>query len=147
MQNWWRWLNPRFRDRRERIAWGLCYSTWWFSLLLWTLFTSYLNALLIIMALLPAWFIPFMRWHRRREPFSTTPHKFKAECVRSTLATARARAAAVGIGEVEPFIWKVRSLGNQVTVSYLYPKHWSLSGSAVYRENVGEISHQFASAP
>lgn len=117
------------------------------SLFLWNSFSSNFSALLIVILLWPTWLVPFVRWQHRREPSSTTPHTFKAECVRSTLETARARAAAAGIGEVEPFIWKVRSLGNQVTVSYVYPKHWSLSGSAVYRENVGEISHQFASAP
>ena len=88
--------------------------------------------------------VPFVRWHRRRVPFRTTPHKFKAECVRSTLETARTRAAAAGIDGVEPFSWRLRSLGNQVTVSYLYPKHWSMSGAAVFRQNVGEISHQLA---
>lgn len=137
-------MNPRFRDRREYIAWFLGYGTWWGSLFGWTAFASHLNALPIIMVLLPVWLIPYMIWQRRREPFSTTPHEFKAECVRLTLEAARARAAAAGIDETEPFIWKVRSLGNQVTVSYVYPKHWSMSGSAVYRENVGEISHQLA---
>ena len=112
--------------------------------MLGTWFANYRYALLIVMALLPLWFVPYMIWQHRREPYSTTPHKFKAECVRSTLETARVRAAAAGIGDVEPFVWKVRSLGNQVTVSYLYPKHWSMSGSAVYRENAGEISHQLA---
>ena len=99
---------------------------------------------MIIFVLSSAWLVPFVRWQHRREPYSTTPQNFKAECVRSTLETARARAAAAGLGDVEPFVWKVCSLGNQVTVSYLYPKHWSMSGSAVYRENAGEISHQLA---
>lgn len=119
---------------------------WWGSWLLWALFARNLYALPILLALIPAWFIPFTIWLRRREPFSTTPHKFKAECVRSTLATARTRAVAAGIGDVEPFIWKLDSVGNQVTVSYLYPKHWSISGSAMYRKNAGEISHRLALA-
>lgn len=110
------------------------------------MFSSNLSVLLIIIMLWPAWLVPFVRWQHRRVPFSTTPHKFKAECVRLTLKTAQSRAAAADIGDVEPFVWKVRSLGNQVTVSYLYPKHWSLSGSAVFRQNVGEISHQLALA-
>jgi hypothetical protein len=112
------------------------------SLFLWNLFSDNLGALLIVIVLWPVWLIPFVCWQHRRVPFSTTPHKFRSECVRSTLEAARTRAAAAGIGDVEPFVWKVRSLGNQVIVSYLYPKHWSMSGSAVYRENVGEISHQ-----
>ena len=112
--------------------------------MLWNLFSSNLSVLLIIIVLWPTWLVPFVHWQHRRVPYSTTPHKFKSECVRSTLETARTRAAAAGIGDVEPFIWKVRTLGNQVTVSYLYPKHWSMSGSVVHRENVGEISHQLA---
>lgn len=144
MLNWWRWLSAGPRDRREHIAWSLCYATTLCSLILWNLFSSNLSVLLIIIMLWPAWLVPFVRWQHRRVPFSTTPYKFKAECVRSTLKTARTRAAAAGIGEVEPFIWRLRSVGNQVTVSYLYPKHWSMSGSAVFRQNVGEISHQLA---
>ncbi len=112
--------------------------------MLWNLFSSNLSVLLIIIMLWPAWLVPFVRWQHRRVPFSTTPNKFKAECVRLTLKTALSRAAAADIGDVEPFVWKVRTLGNQVTVSYLYPKHWSMSGSAVFRQNVGEISHQLA---
>ncbi len=144
MKNWWRWLSAGPRDRREHIAWFLCYTTTLWSLVFWNLFSSNLSVLLIIIMLWPAWLVPFVRWQHRRVPFSTTPHKFKAECVRSTLETARTRAAAAGIGNVEPFIWKVRTLGNQVTVSYLYPKHWSMSGSAMFRQNDGEISHQLA---
>ena len=144
MLNWWRWLFPGPRDRREHIVWFLCYTTTLWSLVFWNLFSSNLSVLLIIIMLWPAWLVPFVRWQHRRVPYSTTPHKFKAECVRSTLETARTRAAAAGIDNVEPFIWRVRSLGTQVTVSYLYPKHWSMSGSSVFRQNAGEVSHRLA---
>ena len=144
MLNWWRWLSAGPRDRRERIVWSLCITASLCLLFLWPLFSSNLRALLIVFVLWSVWIVPFVRWQHRRVPFSTTPHKFKSECVRSTLETAQIRAAAAGIGDVEPFVWKVRTLGNQVTVSYLYPKHWSMSGSAMYRQDVGEISHQIA---